>query len=94
MFCSNLVILVVVIIFPFTLQESYNSLGGTGPKAVAAMLEKFNQQLKNHRDVIKADKDRAAKGYNTSRAIASEIGSVESAEDIARLVKKHSGRSY
>ena len=29
-----------------------------------------------------------------SRAIAADISSVQTADDIARLVKKHTGRSY
>jgi argininosuccinate lyase len=74
---------------PKMVMETYNSLGGTGPKAVAAMLEKFNAQLANHRSVLKADQARVKKAYDQSRAIAAEIGNVQSAEEIASLVKKH-----
>ncbi len=74
---------------PKAVMISYNSLGGTGPKAVSAMLEKMNAQLKAHRVAIKADKDRVTKAYDTARSIAGDIKTAQTASDIASLVKKH-----
>jgi len=74
---------------PKAVMMAYNSLGGTGPKAVSAMLEKMNAQLKEHRKAIKADKDRVTKAYDTSRRIAGEIKGAQSKGDIEALVKKH-----
>ena len=74
---------------PKLVMEQYNSLGGTGPKAVAAMLDKFNAQLKTQVAELKADQARLSKAYDQTRAIAANIGGVKTAEDIKALVAKH-----
>lgn len=74
---------------PKLVMEQYNSLGGTGPKAVAAMLDKFNAQLAKQVAELKADQARLSKAYDQTRAIAANIGGIKTAEDIKALVAKH-----
>ena len=67
---------------------SYNSYGGTGPKAVQEMLDDFSSQLKEHRAVLKQDQDRVDNAFNTCRQIAKDAHSVKTSEDLLNVIPK------
>jgi len=68
---------------------SYNSLGGTGPKAVAQMLTDLRKNLDKQKAEIKADEDRLKTALATTRAISGAAGNVKSAQDIKDLIIKN-----
>lgn len=55
---------------PKSVMMSYNSLGGTGPESVRAMLTKFNATLSQHRQVYEKDLKRLESAREACRAIA------------------------
>ncbi len=74
---------------PASVMMSYNSLGGTGPKAVSEMLSRQEAELKKHEGVLGADKARVKNAYDASRAIAKESGNVKTVDDLAALISKY-----
>lgn len=70
-----------------TVMLSYNTLGGTGPKSVQNMLDDFNNQLSDHRRVLKEDKERVDNAFNVCREIAKNAqGKVTSATQLRDLI--------
>ena len=65
---------------------SYNSLGGTGPKSVQAMLDDFNNQLKEHRRVLKEDQTRVDNAFLACREIARKAEGVTSVQQLRDLI--------
>jgi len=47
---------VLGVLDPKTVVLSYNSVGGTGPKAVNAMLRQFEADLEKHKQALSTDK--------------------------------------
>eukprot|EP01102_Stenamoeba_stenopodia_P013663 TRINITY_DN4468_c0_g1_i1.p1 TRINITY_DN4468_c0_g1~~TRINITY_DN4468_c0_g1_i1.p1 ORF type:complete len:548 (+),score=157.46 TRINITY_DN4468_c0_g1_i1:35-1678(+) len=84
---------VLGVLDPKQVVLSYNSQGGTGPKAVNAMLRQFETELENHKKVLAADKARVDGAFNDARTISSHASSIKTAEDIAALVKKYHKRA-
>jgi argininosuccinate lyase len=76
---------------PKTVMQAYNSLGGTGPKAVADMLAKYRAQIKQEREVLAADNKRIQSSFEACRAIAKEApnANIKKPEDIQRLLDKY-----
>jgi len=74
------------ILDPKSVMMTYNSLGGTGPKAVGEMLKQFHQELQQHDKVLKDDKKRVDSALETCRQISKNAGSINSAEDLKKLV--------
>jgi argininosuccinate lyase len=74
---------------PKSVMESYNTLGGTGPKAVQAMLDNQDARLEELRAEYQADQDRVDSAYERSRALAREMREVQTSDEIAALVTKH-----
>jgi len=71
---------------PKSVMMSYNSLGGTGPKAVEQMINEFRSELEQHREVLKKDQNRVSSALETSRQIASKAGAIKSAADLKNLI--------
>ena len=67
---------------------SYNSLGGTGPKSVQAMLDDFNNQLKEHRRVLKEDQTRVDNAFLACREIARRAEGVTTAKQLRDLIPR------
>jgi len=72
---------------PRQVMLSYESLGGTGPEAVRAMLEKFGKGWEAHRGHLEDDRHRVARAYEACRTIARHASGVKSAADLERLVQ-------
>jgi len=74
---------------PKSVMQSYNSLGGTGPKAVTAMLDKFVAELESHRRALNSDQVRVETAYEACRNIAKHArSSVKTANDFQTLLDK------
>ena len=69
-----------------TVMLSYNSLGGTGPKAVQTMLDDFNNQLSEHRRVLKEDQSRVDNAFLTCRDIAKRATNVTTPQQLRDLI--------
>ena len=78
---------------PASVMLSYNSLGGTGPTAMAAISEEIHSTLDGHRAALEEDQSRVTKAYEACRAIAKGAGpkgeNVKSAEDLEQLISMH-----
>jgi hypothetical protein len=84
---------IYAVLDPKSVMMSYNVLGGTGPKAVAATLERLRGSLASHRATLATDKKRVEKAYAAARSIAAEGTKVQSKADIEKLVAKfHPGK--
>jgi argininosuccinate lyase len=70
---------------PKSVMLSYNSLGGTGPKAVNEMLKQFRAELENHKKVLNEDNSRVNNALERTRTIASKAGSIQTAEQLKKL---------
>ena len=57
-------------------MRSYESQGGTGPKAVAKMLDSFESQLCSHKSQLEKDKSRVTNAYECARKIATSLEGV------------------
>lgn len=77
---------------PKTVMESYNSLGGTGPKAVQAMMDKMNAQVAAFEAQLKADQARVSNAYEACRNIASRANTIQTVEDINKLLAEFAPR--
>jgi len=71
---------------PKAVMLSYNSLGGTGPKAVKKMLADMRSDLEAQKKIISADRARLDDALKTVRGIAEKAGSVKTAKDLLNLV--------
>jgi len=74
------------ILDPKSVMTTYNSLGGTGPKAVAEMLKQFRQELEQHENTLKEDKNRVNSALETCRQISKNAASINSADELQKLV--------
>jgi argininosuccinate lyase len=72
-----------------SVMQTYNSYGGTGPKAVQAMLDDFDQRLKEHVAVLKADLDRTQAGFDAARAIAKAAQGKTTQEELSKIVEQY-----
>jgi len=68
---------------------SYDSLGGTGKKAVQKMLKEFNEELAGHRKVLEADKKRVKTAYEASRSLAAEMDGVSHLDQFKAIIQKY-----
>lgn len=68
---------------------SYNSLGGTGPKAVDQMLKDMQSQLEHHRKVLESDVNRVSSSRKATGEIVTRANTVKTAEDLKKLVKQY-----
>lgn len=80
------------ILDPKSVMTTYNSLGGTGPRAVAEILKAFHHELEQHEKVLKEDKKRVDSALETCRQISKHAPSINSAEDLKKLAY-HYGKS-
>eukprot|EP01121_Diplochlamys_sp_Union-15-3_P011185 TRINITY_DN3210_c0_g1_i1.p1 TRINITY_DN3210_c0_g1~~TRINITY_DN3210_c0_g1_i1.p1 ORF type:complete len:554 (-),score=105.09 TRINITY_DN3210_c0_g1_i1:14-1675(-) len=71
---------------PKSVMLSYNSLGGTGAEAVTNMIKDMREELEHHRNILKQDNDRVSQALETTRQIASKAGSINSADDLKKLI--------
>jgi argininosuccinate lyase len=71
---------------PKSVMMTYNSVGGTGPKAVGEMLQQFRKELDQHKKVLEEDQTRVKSAYDTVRNIASKASSVKTAQDLLNLI--------
>jgi len=74
---------------PKTVMQSYNSLGGTGPKAVSAMITKMKAQLAKQEAELAADQARVDAAYQACRNIAKEAATATTREQLAAVVAKY-----
>lgn len=74
---------------PDLIVNSYNSQGGTGPKAVADAQAKYRDQLATLRSRIASDEARHDTAYDVCRAICAEADSVTTRDQLQALVAKH-----
>jgi argininosuccinate lyase len=72
---------------PKSVMMSYNTLGGTGPKAVNEMLKNFRGELEVHRKVLAEDNNRVNSALERTRTVAGKAGSIQSADDLKKLLQ-------
>ena len=77
---------------PKQVMLSYKSQGGTAPEPMKAMLDGYHRAWDAHRAMLEADQQRVTAGAAACRAIAAEAPSVNSREELDRLVQKHRPR--
>ena len=68
---------------------SYNCTGGTGKQSVEALIKSQKELSAKHRAVLAADNARVSNALQSARALAREAATVETPEDIAKLLAKH-----
>jgi len=66
---------------------SYNSLGGTGPKAVNDMLAEFREELATHKNVLDQDNKRVNGALEFTRTVAGKAANISSAEELKNLTR-------
>ena len=71
---------------PKSVMLTYNSLGGTGPVAVAQMLKDFKADLDAQKKTWDDDNARVTNAYDVTRAIAAKAGSIKTAADLRALI--------
>jgi len=74
---------------PKPVMQSYNSLGGTGPKAVQDMLNRMRASLEQHSGALKRDEVRVQSAYEACRRIAAEGANWSSVDHIRASLEKH-----
>jgi argininosuccinate lyase len=74
---------------PKPVMQSYNSLGGTGPKSVQNMLDRMQASLQQHKEVLKRDESRVSSAYEASRRLATDAVNWKSADDIRIALDRH-----
>ena len=78
---------------PASVMLSYNSEGGTGPRAMAHIGEQIHAELAGHKAALAADAARVSSAYDAARAIAKAVGpkgaNVTSVDDLAFVIDKH-----
>lgn len=75
-----------LVLDPKPVMMSYNSLGGTGPKAVSQMLKDFTVELDNHKAVLDEDMKRVNGALEMTRGIAARAASIKSAAELKALI--------
>jgi len=73
---------------PRSVMLSYESQGGTGPKAVAGMISTMRSTLDGHRKSIEADRARVSAAYLACRSIAARAATVKTAEELDGLIRE------
>merc|ERR1712048_373823 len=74
---------------PQSVMMTYDSYGGTSPKAMKVVLAELNAALNKHRADLAADTARVENAFNACRSIAAEADSVNTIGDLQALVAKH-----
>jgi len=78
---------------PKEVMLTYNSLGGTGPKAVTEISREIHTDLDKHRAELAADQKRIDTAFNAARSIAKAVGekgkNVKSVDDLAKIIDQH-----
>jgi len=74
---------------PKAVMMSYNSLGGTGPKAVSQMLKDMTASLEKHKKVLQEDENRLKAALKVTREIAGAAGSIKTVEDLKKLIPRN-----
>jgi len=74
---------------PEKIVASYNSTGGTGPKAMAHTLEVFDGRLAKLSQSLDADQARVTNAFKACQRIGEGGAKVESVDDLARLIDSH-----
>jgi argininosuccinate lyase len=78
---------------PASVMLSYNSLGGTGPAAMAHIAEEIHADLNQHRVALEQDQKRVTTAYEAARSIAKSVGekgkNVTSVDDLAKIIDQH-----
>ncbi len=79
------------VLSPREVMKTYNSTGGTGPKAVEAMLDELQAKLDGQRQTIKADQNRVTTAYEATLAIADacQAGEVTDQASLQQLVARY-----
>jgi argininosuccinate lyase len=77
---------------PATVMLSYNSFGGTGPRAVAISMAEIDEEVQGHRAALATDQSRVSGAVEAARNIARAVGPqgtlVASLEDLSRIVER------
>jgi len=71
---------------PKSVMTTYNSLGGTGPKAVGEILNQFRQDLEQHRKLLTEDNQRVNSALETCRIISKKAGAITTIDELKSLV--------
>ena len=74
---------------PKAVMLSYNCTGGTGKQSVEALIKSQKELSAKHRAVLATDNARVSNALQSARALAREASTVETPEDIAKLLAKH-----
>jgi hypothetical protein len=74
---------------PEQIMLSYESEGGTGPRAVAGIIAELEEELAMHASNLEEDQARVVSGWNATRAIASKGSTVNTAQDLHDLLQAH-----
>jgi hypothetical protein len=74
-------------------MKSYESQGGTGPEAVAAMLAQFKKDLKAKSEEFQADRRRVSSAYDACRSVAKHAGEAKTPAALAELISKSFARA-
>jgi len=78
---------------PATVMLSYNSIGGTGPKAMREIAREIHSDLNQHKEALTKDQKRIDTAFNAARSIAKAVGekgqNVKTVEDLAKIIDQH-----
>jgi argininosuccinate lyase len=80
---------ILKILDPKAVMLSYNSVGGTGAKATADMIQEFREDAARQRAALAADQARVDNALATARKIAQSAAGVKTAADLDKLVKQY-----
>ena len=67
-------------------MKSYESQGGTGPKAVNAMLGQFKDCIQKHSQVLEQDRKRVSRAYEGCRTLAKRAAEAKSINQLDQLI--------
>ena len=73
----------------YEVMMNYNALGGTGPKANKNTIKNLYDTLEQHKKVLDADEKRVKNALESTRTLASKIGSTKSYEEYCKVVQEH-----
>jgi argininosuccinate lyase len=78
---------------PTSVMLSYNSLGGTGPEAMAGISAEIHADLNKHRAELANDQKRIDTAFAAARSIAKAAGekgkNVKTVEDLTKLIQQY-----
>ena len=80
---------ILKILDPKQVMLSYNSEGGTGAVATAAMIAQFKDQSKQLRAALQTDEQRVANALARSRKIAQAAAGIKTPADLDKLLQAH-----